>query len=160
MHRDTRISNYLLAAYSALSLTMLSLPLSGPVRAFKACVVYLSDPVAFHGARGTQRLADVPPGLARLLCADMENVRLQAELRDTAWLKTELEVLRVENQRLTHALGLKALPGYAPIWADVMERDPLHWYDSVMVNAGSDRGVELNAPSSGTMTGPWSRSDA
>ncbi|MDD5655784.1 MAG: rod shape-determining protein MreC [Elusimicrobia bacterium] len=153
MHRDIRVSNYILAAFSALSLTMLSLPLSAPVRAFKACALYLSDPLAFYGIRGAQRMADIPAGTARLLSADMANVRLEAQLRDAAWLKTELEVLRTENRRLTQALSLRAAPGYAPIWAGVMERDPLHWYDNIMVDAGSERGVRLNAPVFGDRDG-------
>jgi rod shape-determining protein MreC len=146
MHRETRISNYFLAAFSALSLTMLSLPLSAPVRAFKACAVYILDPIAFYGAKGVERISDVPPGVSRLLSADMENVRLQAELRNTAWLKAELDGLRTENRRLTQALGLKLSETWEPLWADVMERDPLHWYNSIMISAGSDQGVTLNAP--------------
>jgi len=144
--RETRVSNYILAAFSAFSLIMLSLPLSTPVRAFKACVVYLCNPVAYHGAKGVQRLADLPPGMARLLSVDMENVRLRAERRNALWLKTELEALRTENRRLYQALGLKVPGERTALWASVMERDPLHWYNSIMVNAGADQGVTLNAP--------------
>jgi rod shape-determining protein MreC len=32
------------------------------------------------------------------------------------------------------------------VWAHVLERDPLHWYGSVGVDAGADRGVSLNDP--------------
>ena len=153
MHRETQISNYILAAFSALSLTMLSLPLSAPVRAFKACAVYLLDPVAYYGAKGAQRVADLPPGLTRLLSADMESVRLREQLRDASWRISELEALRAENRRLTQALGLKPPAGHAPLWADVMERDPLHWYDSLMVSVGARQGVTLNAPVLGDKDG-------
>ena len=144
--RETRISNYVLAAFSALSLIMLSLPLSAPVRAFKAGVVYLCDPLVYAGATGAQRLADVPSGMARLLSADMENARLQAQLRNDLWLKSELESLRAENERLSRALGMKVPAGRIPIWADVLEREPLHWYNSILVGAGAHQGVALNAP--------------
>ena len=62
MHRETRVSNYVLAALSALALALLSLPLSAPVRALKAGVVYLLNPVAYCGDKGAQRLADAPFG--------------------------------------------------------------------------------------------------
>ncbi|HAM34492.1 MAG TPA: hypothetical protein DEB40_11925 [Elusimicrobia bacterium] len=153
MHRETRISNYVLAAFSALALILLSLPLSAPVRAFKACAVYVFNPVAYYGSQGVQRLADAPPGVARLLRADMDNIRLQAETRNALWLKAELEGLRAENLRLALALGVKGPEGRVPIWADVMERDPAHWYNSVMVNAGSEQGVTLNAPVFGEKDG-------
>lgn len=137
----------MLAALTAISLILLSLPLSGPVRSFKACAVYLLNPVAYEGAKGAERLAGIPPGVARLLAVDMENQRMLAEVRQAAFMKAELEALRQENQRLTSALGLKApAGGWTPLWARVMERDPLHWYSSLMVSAGSEQGVKLNAP--------------
>ena len=153
MYRETRVSNYVLAVLAALALVLLSLPLSAPVRAFKAGAVYLLHPAAFYGAKGEQRLAQVPPRLGRLLRADLENVQLQAQLRDTLWQKAELEALRAENLRLAQALGLQTPPGYTPLWADVMERDPLHWYNSIMVTAGAGQGVTLNAPVFGVQDG-------
>jgi rod shape-determining protein MreC len=146
MYRETRVSNYVLVVLAALALVLLSLPLSAPVRAFKAAAVYLLNPAAFYGAKAEQRLAQAPPRLARLLRADLENVQLQAQLRDALWQKAELEALRAENRRLVQALGLGTPSGYKPLWADVMERDPLHWYNSIMVTAGSGQGVTINAP--------------
>jgi len=147
MHRETRVANYLLAALTALSLILLSLPASGPVRSFKACAVYLLNPVAYEGAKGVERLAGIPSGVARLLGAEIENQRLKRELESAAVVRAELEAMRKENERLTQALGLKPPSGgWKPLWARVMERDPLHWYSSVMVSAGADQGVKLNAP--------------
>ncbi len=153
MHREIRVSNYVLAALLALALALLSLPLAAPVRALKAGVVYLLNPVAYYGAKGAQRLADAPPGLARLLRADLDNRQLQAQLREAFWQKSELEALRTENRRLTLALGLTPPRGYLSLWADVMERDPLHWYNSIMISAGAQQGVTLNAPVFGDQDG-------
>jgi rod shape-determining protein MreC len=153
MHREIRVSNYVLVALSALALVLLSLPLATPVRELKAGVVYLLNPVAYYGAKGSQRLADVPPGLARLLRADLDNIQLQARLREALWQKSELEALRMENRRLSQALGLRPPRGYIPLWADVMERDPLHWYSSIMISVGAQQGVTLNAPVFGDQDG-------
>jgi len=153
MHREIKVSNYLLAALSALALVLLSLPLSAPVRPFKPGVVYLFNPVVYYGAKGAQRLANAPPGLARLLRADLDNVQLQAQLREALWQKSELEALRTENRRLAQALGLTPPKGYVPLWADIMERDPLHWYNSIMISAGQQQGVTLNAPVFGDQDG-------
>lgn len=147
MHRETRVANYVLAALSAAALVLLSLPLSGPVRSFKALAVYLLNPVAYTGAKGVERLASVPPGVARMLAVDQENQRMLAEVRKASLLKAELDGLRLENERLSQALGLKvSAGGWEPLWARVMERDPLHWYSSLMVAAGADQGVVVNAP--------------
>lgn len=146
MHREARISNYILVAFSVVALTLLSLPLSGPVRAFKAGLAYVLDPAAFYGAQGTQRLTGVPGHVGRLLAADVENRLMQEELKKALWLKAEAEALRLENERLRSALALKSPGRRKALWARVLERDPLHWYRSLMVDAGAEAGVSLNAP--------------
>jgi rod shape-determining protein MreC len=146
MQRETRIAHYVVGSLTALSLVLLSLPLSSPVRSFKACASYVFDPVSYEGERGTQKLAQAPSRVRELLSADMENRRLNEELRRLSWLKSSVESLSIENERLRGALGLKTPSGRHPVWAHVMERDPQHWYGSVAIDAGADRGLTLNDP--------------
>ena len=146
MQRETRIAHYVVGSLTALSLVLLSLPLSSPVRALKACASYVLDPISYEGERGSQKLAEAPSRVRELLSADIQNRRLQEELRRLSWLKSTVDGLSLENDRLRRALGLKTPPGRHPIWAHVMERDPQHWYGSVGVDAGADRGVSLNDP--------------
>ncbi|HXS99609.1 MAG TPA: rod shape-determining protein MreC [Elusimicrobiota bacterium] len=146
MQRETRIAHYVVGVLTALSLILLSLPLSSPVRAFKACASYIFDPISFEGEQGSQKLAEAPSRVRELLSADIENRRLQEQLRQTSWLKSTVDGLSLENDRLRKALGLKTPPGRHPVWAHVMERDPQHWYGSVGVDAGADKGVSLNDP--------------
>lgn len=146
MHRETRVANYVLAALAVISLTLLSLPLSGPVRTFKACFTYVLNPVAYYGDKGFQRFADVPPNIRDLVDADAKNKILQEQLKKATWIQAENDSLKIENARLRAALSLKAPGGRAPLWAHVMQRDPLTWYRSIMVDAGADEGVMVNAP--------------
>ena len=151
--RETRTAHYVLAALSTVALVLLSLPLSSPVRSFKAAASYVLDPVAWHGEKGVQRLAGAPERVGRLLTADMENLRLQAELKRLEWLKTTVESLSMENERLRRALSLRAPGTRSPVWAHVLERDPLHWYRSVAIDAGSEQGISLNDPVLGPADG-------
>lgn len=151
--RETRTAHYVLAALSSVALVLLSLPLSSPVRSFKAAASYVLDPVAWHGEKGVQRVAGAPERLGRLLMADMENERLLSELKRLEWLKTTVESLSLENERLRRDLGLRAPEGRHPLWAHVLERDPLHWYRSVVVDAGANQGVSLNDPVLGPAEG-------
>jgi rod shape-determining protein MreC len=144
MQRETRIAHYVVGVLTALSLVLLSLPLSSYVRALKACAGYVLDPLSYEGERGFQKLAQAPQRTRELLSAQIENTHLKEELRATAWLKTTVESLAIENERLRRALGFKTPAQRHPVWAHVMERDPLHWYSSVSVDAGEDRGVSLN----------------
>ena len=144
MQRESRIAHYVVGVLTAFSLVLLSLPLSSPVRSFKACASYLFDPLVYEGEHGFERLAGIPARVSELITADMENRRLQDELRRMSWLQATVESLSVENERLRRALALKAPAGRRPVWARVIERDPLHWYGSIAVDAGADRGVGLN----------------
>lgn len=146
MHREARAANYVLASFTIISLTLLSLPLSGPVQSFKACAAYLFNPIAYHGARGVDRFASVPSRLRELITADIDNRVMKEQARQAEWVKAEAESLRGENARLRAALGLKIPGGSAAVWAHVLERDPLHWYRSIMVDAGAEQGVTLNSP--------------
>lgn len=151
--RETRTAHYVLAALSSVALVLLSLPLSSPVRSFKAAASYVLDPVAWHGEKGVQRVAGAPERLGRLLTADMENERLLSELKRLEWLKTTVESLSLENERLRRSMGLRPPEGRSPLWAHVLERDPLHWYGSVVVDAGAGQGVSLNDPVLGPAEG-------
>jgi rod shape-determining protein MreC len=146
MQRETRIAHYVVGTLTALSLVLLSLPLSSPVRSFKACASYVLDPLSYEGERGFQKLAETPSRVQALLSADIENRRLKDELKRTSWMKSSVESLTLENERLRAALGLKTPPGRHPVWVHVMQRDPQHWYGAVGVDAGVDRGVALNDP--------------
>jgi rod shape-determining protein MreC len=142
--RETRTAHYVLAALSSVALVLLSLPLSSPVRTVKAAASYVLDPVAWHGEKGVQRLAGAPERMGRLLTADLENEGLKVELKRLEWLKTTVESLSLENERLRRSMGLRAPESRSPLWAHVITRDPLHWYRSVAVDQGSAEGVSLN----------------
>lgn len=146
MHREARIANFVLAAYAIVSLTLLSLPLTGPVQAFKACSIYVMSPVASYGAKATDRFSSVPSRVRDLLVADIENKELLEQKKQADWVVAEAASLRAENERLREALSLKAAPARAALWARVMQRDPLHWYRSIMIDAGALQGVAVNSP--------------
>lgn len=146
MHRENRAANYVLASFTIISLTLLSLPLSGPVRGFKATMTYVLTPIPYLGDKAYERFADAPSRLRDLIAADMDNQRLKNDLKQVDLLKSRVDALETENERLRAALNLKSPKGRAALWARVLERDPLHWYSSITVDAGSDDGVSLNAP--------------
>ncbi|MFH1723404.1 MAG: rod shape-determining protein MreC [Elusimicrobiota bacterium] len=146
MNRDKRVANYLLLTFSVLSIVLLCLPLTGKVRAFHACAAYLLDPIPFLGSRGVERLVHLPARAARLISADIRLQEARTELKEAALVRAEAESLRREIERLRTAVGIKPAGGRVVRWARVMERDPLNWHRSVMVDAGSEDGVRINAP--------------
>lgn len=146
MNRDTRAANYLLLAFGAIALTLLILPTTGKVRQMRALAAYLVEPLPYHGDRLAARLEGVPEGAARLIRSDVELLEARRGLQEAELVKVELEALKADNARLSAAAGVKPLAGRAVRWARVMERDPQNWYRSVMIDAGEEQGIPLNAP--------------
>src|SRR5208283_845212 len=132
MHRERRIANYLFVLYACASLVILSLPLSGSILSFKACMAYLWSPMPSFGSHTIDRLAGVPPRIAHLVAADSENHALREELKQLSWTESQMTSLRRENERLRKSLEIKPAHGHVLRWARVMERDPLNWYRYLM----------------------------
>ena len=146
MNREKRIANYLLAGFGLFCFVLLSLPVTGKVRAFRAYAAYLMAPLPYYGSKGVERLASLPSGVARIISVDMENRRLTQEIKEAALLHAEVQALRRENERLSLSLSLSTSAPAGLCWARVMERNPQTWNRSVLIDAGEDRGIEVNSP--------------
>jgi len=146
MNREGRGANILLAAQVAAAFALLALPTTGKVRALRALVAYLTDPGPYYSERVLDKIAEVPSDVSNLISVDAENRRLREESEERAFLQTEVESLRRENERLSAELGVRPLAGRSGFWARVLERDPVNWNNSVTIAAGGAEGVELNSP--------------
>ncbi|MBI3547752.1 MAG: rod shape-determining protein MreC [Elusimicrobia bacterium] len=153
MNRDKRIANALLFTYGIFSLLVLCMPLSVPVLSIKACISYLINPVPYYGTRAVDRVTGMPEAVARLISADVENMKLRHELQRVPLLETELESVKKENDRLRLQMGLKPEKTRVLRWARVVERDPQNWYRYLVVEAGKGEGLEVNAPVLGALNG-------
>lgn len=146
MNRDTRTANWLLLAFSAFAIVLLSLPTTTKVSQFRAVLSYLLEPLPYHGDRLTARLEGIPAGAARMIESDVELLSARRALKEAELLKAEYAALRAENERLAAALGIKPQSGHVVRWARVMERDPQNWYRSILIDAGEEQRIPLNAP--------------
>lgn len=146
MDREKRVANYFLLAFGLISLALMSLPLTGKVQALRAYAAYLYDPVPYYGARGLQRIEQLPKDVVRLVTADARARGLEEDLKQTALLRADLESLRRENERLTAALSLSTSAPKALRWARVIEREPQNWHRALMIDAGADEGLEVGVP--------------
>ncbi|MBI5623691.1 MAG: rod shape-determining protein MreC [Elusimicrobia bacterium] len=144
-HREDRAANIVLASLSAASIVLMFLPMARPIRALRACVAHVFEPMTFAGAEAMERLSLVPSRARQLIVADIENRALKEEMARVGLVKAELANLRAENSRLTAALGLGSPAGRTVLWGRVMERDPVTWYHGVMLDVGSREGVPINA---------------
>lgn len=146
MNREKRVANIFLLIFGGISVILLSLPLTGKVRAFREFASYVYDPLPYYGGQGIEKLNALPVDVARLISADARVRELEEELRRHELQRAENDALRRENARLAGELSLSTTAPTALRWAHVMERDPQGWNRSLIVDAGETDGVELNAP--------------
>lgn len=76
-----------------------------------------------------------------------ENQRLKIEIDKIYERQAEINVLRDENQRLGEELDLQSsLTDYRTISGTVISRNPDNWVDQIVVDRGSQDGVEVGMP--------------
>ncbi|MBI4385852.1 MAG: rod shape-determining protein MreC [Elusimicrobia bacterium] len=153
MNRDRRLANGLLLIYGAISVLALTRPLSAPVMAVRTCVSYLFNPIPYFGTHAIDRLAAVPSGFAHLISADIENHRLREGLKQLPLMEAEMKSLKLENERLRATLGFSPLPEKNLRWARVIEREPVYWHRTLLVDSGREQGIKINAPVLGISRG-------
>jgi len=61
-------------------------------------------------------------------------------------IQAELAELKTENDRLRNMLDLRGKVRYQSIAAELISKDPDNWFRTLVVNRGSDDGVEVNMP--------------
>jgi rod shape-determining protein MreC len=71
-----------------------------------------------------------------------ENKRLKAELAARDHHDYRLLELQKENYRLREMLGFKERTEYSLLPAEVIARDPSHWFETIIINKGYADGVE------------------
>jgi rod shape-determining protein MreC len=119
---------------------------SGHKRLIQVWAQAAASPVQnlFSGATGTG--AGFFQHLGNLNRAASENEELKRRLAETENELREARMARDENGRLKGLLGLKEEGKYQLVVARVIGRDPSEWFDSVMINRGSNSGIEKDMP--------------
>lgn len=73
-----------------------------------------------------------------------ENRKLKKELAQRENLRYQLLELQKENHRLREMLGFKERTGFGLLPAEVIARDPAHWFETITINKGYADGVTRN----------------
>jgi rod shape-determining protein MreC len=89
------------------------------------------------------KVADVLSGLGRLRELEEETQQLRAELDRLRGELTRLREVEAENQRLRELLGARnRTPNFQFTLADVVGREPGPFVEAIIVNRGSQDGIE------------------
>lgn len=70
-----------------------------------------------------------------------ENIALRWKVKELSREDAELRDLKSENRRLHRLLNFKESSSHTMLPAQIIGRDPLHWYSSVVIDRGTRDGV-------------------
>jgi rod shape-determining protein MreC len=120
-----------------------------PLHSVQRGIVQVFSPVQAGASKVLSPVQDVANWVSDTLRAKSNVDKLRQKNRAlTAQLAT-LKTAALQNQQLTAEVGLDQTIGvrnYHPVGANVIERDPSLWFQTVEVDSGSDQGVEEGDP--------------
>ena len=67
--------------------------------------------------------------------------KMQKELSLLAAQNASLEHLKQENRQLRALLDLRQRPGFRPVFAEIIARDPMSWNETFLVDKGAANGI-------------------
>jgi rod shape-determining protein MreC len=122
---------------------------SSPLHSVQRGIVQVMSPVQTGASTVLSPFRDIANWVSDTLQAKRERDRLQARVNQLTYQVDTLKTEAAENAQLRREVGLDqniGIANYRPVGANVIERDPNLWYQTVEVDAGSDEGVTANDP--------------
>ncbi len=138
-------SKILPCIFIIISLLIILLPLQTPVNSARMLLSYIFIPQLRAAHSVTQYLDGVNETVRNLLSVAEENAILKEDMALLKIQMSRMETLEKENERLSAALGLSSKEKWQGTWAKVAYREPSR-RGSVIIDKGSDDGVELRSP--------------
>lgn len=103
-------------------------------------------PIQFIVSVGQESAGQSVRSFAEMWGAIEKNQELQAQLRLQQTKLQQLENLKLENERLRQLLGFQENLPVQYLAAEVIGKDPSPFFQSVMLDRGSEDGVEVGMP--------------
>jgi rod shape-determining protein MreC len=125
------------------SLLLLAASTSAPVQDVRRGVNYALNPIQEVLAGGARSVSSIFAAFAEVDTLRKENRDLRAALDAALQQARQLEVLRVENAKLSEALGTRQSLDFTTEAAFVVARSPSQLERTVTLDRGMDAGIEV-----------------
>jgi rod shape-determining protein MreC len=122
---------------------------SSPLHNVQRGIVEVFSPVQEGASQVLSPVRDIAGWFSDTLNAKSRSDRLSQQLAKTTRLLDYYEQKASLSDQLANQVKLDARIGvssYQPVAANVIGRDPVLWYQTILVDKGSDDGVALNDP--------------
>jgi rod shape-determining protein MreC len=140
----------LLVAVSLICLTAyFGAPANSPLHTVQRGIVQVLSPIQVGASRALKPVRDLAGWFSGTFHAKAQRDELRKEVQSLQAKVALYQRAYIQNQQLTRLVGLDnslGISAYRPVAAEVIERDPTLWYQTVEVDKGSDDGVHVNDP--------------
>ena len=145
---DARRSRFLLVGAVLLHLVVISHQVDGGggVSLLQRAIFTLLSPLQNGVSAVVRGVVGAWTGYLDLRGTRRENERLVERVRNLETLLQERSHLAREAERFRELLGLREILPRTTIVADVVARDGLPWYRTILINKGSEDGLALEDP--------------
>lgn len=127
-----------------ISITLIVLRLTPTIQAIKQIAYSVLVPDIEISSNVFSKTGSFLLNLSNIIKVNQENVELKNDnLKLTQELKNS-QIILEENLRLKNLLNIKETKILKPVFASIIVREPTQWYQLVIIDKGSDDGIELD----------------
>lgn len=122
---------------------------SSPLHTVQRGIVEVFSPIQSGASTVLSPVRDIAGWFSDTIHAKSEVSTLRRENQKLTQLLDQAQYAETQNAQLRRMVGLDSAAGisaYSPLAANVIERDPTLWYQTVEVDKGSDDGVHVDDP--------------
>ena len=122
---------------------------SSPLHRVQRGIVAVLSPVQSGASTVFSPVSDVANWVSTTLHARTQRDELRQQVQQLNQQLATLKTKQIRYGQLQRQVGLDQAIGvrnFAPVGANVIERDPSLWYQTVQLDAGSGEGVSVNDP--------------
>ncbi len=142
--RASRRRGILYAVLMAIGLFLLALSATPPMRDLQVVVGNLLTPAETVLSGATRTVGSFVGALSEIDQLQAQNRSLEQLNQQLAVENRQLQEIRIQNDQLSRLLGVQGSLDYQTVAATVVSRDVSQYTRVLTIDAGADRGIELN----------------
>ena len=130
----------------AISIVLIALRLTPTVQVLKQLVYSVLVPDIKISSNLFSKTGSLLLNLSNIINVYQENSELKNENFRLMQGLTDSQLVLEENIRLKNLLNIKETKSLKPVFANIIVREPTQWYKFVIIDKGSNDGIEIDNP--------------
>jgi len=144
MMNTNKNANRVFCILLAISIILIVLRLTPTIQAIKQLAYSVLVPDIKISSNLFSKTSNFLFNLSNIIKVNQENVELKNTNVQLIQQLTNSQVILEENIRLKNLLNIKENKSLKPVFANVIVREPTQWYKLVIIDKGSNDGIEID----------------